>query len=399
MIIEGRDTSRWNRSGLVLTICLSWLSLSIHPFWRYLDHAKALGAMFLGVIAIALGLGFLSRLIARNQQIGLVWFALLAVLLTTLFVILYPISLKHTLNTGSDREDALRIALTAIWHHQYPYQYRTYLNMTITPLPGALLLAAPFFALGHVAWQNFLWVGLFFVFVLSYFKSRSTALIFLTLFLLLTPAVLSDITSGADYIVNFCYVAIAVFLVVRSSDRSVWSTVAAAAFLGVALSSRIMYTIILIPLTALLVQRATPRQRLGLIFGVMVFAALAVTLPVFAPHPVAHLMQQLGQQSYKMRYLPPSIHAPATLPILGALICCSAFFVRMDTPRLFLIFGLANLSMLGPSVLSIAIHNHKPMYDLSYLAACMLPLSLWTFARYEESTCKSLDMPESALAV
>jgi hypothetical protein len=125
----------------------------------------------------------------------------------------------------------------------------------------------------------------------------------------------------------------------------------------------------------------------------MALAALAVNLPVFAPHPVAHLMQQLSQQSTKMRYLPPSIHAPATLPILGALICCSAFFVRMDTPRLFLIFGLANLSMLGPSVLSIAIHNHKPMYDLSYLAACMLPLSLWTFARYEEFARRSLALP------
>jgi hypothetical protein len=122
----------------------------------------------------------------------------------------------------------------------------------------------------------------------------------------------------------------------------------------------------------------------------MVFAALAVTLPVFAPHPAAHLMEQLHQQSTKMRYLPPSIHAPATLPILGALICSSAFFVRMDTPRLFLIFGLANLSMLGPSVLSIVLHNHKPMYDLSYLAACMLPLSLWTFARFEDSALRSL---------
>lgn len=390
---DGPNTSRWKQNGLVFAICLSWLSLSVHPFWRYLEHAKALAAMFLGVIAIAVGLNFLSRLSARKEQIGLVWFALLAVLLTASFMILYPISLQHTLNTGSDREDALRVALTAIWHHQYPYQYHTYLDVPITPLPGALLLAAPFFALGHIAWQNFLWVGLFFVFVLSYFKSRSTALFFLTLFLLLTPGILSDITSGGDYIDNFCYIAIAVSLLVYSLHRSTGLTVAAAAFLGVALSSRIMYVIILIPLTALLVQRATPKQRLWLALGVMVSAALAVTLPVFAPHPAAHLIQQLHQQSGKMRYLPQSIHAPATLPILGALICCSAFFVRMNTPRLFLIFGLGNLAMLGPSVLSIVFHNRKPMTDLSYLAACVLPLSLWAFARYEDYSSEALRMP------
>ena len=90
--------------------------------------------------------------------------------LTAAFAVLYPISLKHTLNVGSDREDALRIELNAVRHHQYPYGTHTFLGNPPTPLPGAMLLAALFFTIGHIAWQNFLWLALFFLFAVHFFR-------------------------------------------------------------------------------------------------------------------------------------------------------------------------------------------------------------------------------------
>jgi membrane protease YdiL (CAAX protease family) len=139
-------------SLLILSVCVAWALISVAPIWKYLSHTKAIAAMVLGLLSIALGMYWLDRLNRKQRQIGMGWFVVLFLALTAAFTVLYPISLKHTLNSGSDREDALRIELNAIQNHQYPYDARTYLHNPPTPLPGAMLLAAPFYALGHIAW-------------------------------------------------------------------------------------------------------------------------------------------------------------------------------------------------------------------------------------------------------
>ena len=156
-----------------------------------------------------------------------------------------------------------------------------------------MLLTAPFFALGYIAWQNFLWLALFFVFTIRFFRNRATALFFLAVFLLLAPPNLSDFTSGGDYLTNFFYLAIAVALFIRSLLRAFYACIPAALFLGVTLSSRIIYAVILIPLLALTLQR-TSRSRTIALFIIVLIAAAAVTLPIFSPHPFTHLLQQLG---------------------------------------------------------------------------------------------------------
>jgi hypothetical protein len=119
----------------------------------------------------------LIRLNLRPRQIGTVWLLLLFLALTTAFAILYPISLRHPLNIGSDREDALRIELDAVRDHQYPYDAHTFLGNPPTPLPGAMLLAAPFFALGHIAWQKLPLARAFFLLLHSFLPlSRHLAL-------------------------------------------------------------------------------------------------------------------------------------------------------------------------------------------------------------------------------
>lgn len=370
------------RTLLVLGVCLAWALTSAAPLCKYLSPAKAIAALLLGLLSIALGMHWLDRLNRKQHQISTAWLLLLFVVLTAAFAILYPISLKHTLNKGSDREDALRIELSAVRHHQYPYDARTFLGNPPTPLPGAMLLASPFFALGHIAWQNLLWLALFFLFAIHFFRYRATALFFLAVFLLFAPGNLSDFTSGGDYLTNFFYLAIAVTLFARSLDCSFSISILAALFLGITLSSRIIYVVVLIPLLALTLQR-TSRLRIAILFVVVLIAAAAVTLPVFTPHPATHLLQQLNQNSLKLRYIPAPLHPRWTLPALAVVTACVAFFIRMDLPSLFLIFTVSSFIMLAPFVVTFALHAEQLRYAFFYLSICALSYSLWALSRYE----------------
>jgi hypothetical protein len=370
------------RTLLVLGIGCAWTLTSAAPLWKYLSHTRATAAIALGLLSIVLGMSWLDQLNRQQRSISTGWFLCLFLALTTAFAILYPISLRHTLNIGSDREDALRIELLAVRHHQYPYDARTFLGNPPTPLPGAMLLAAPFFAIGHIAWQNFLWLALFFFFTIRFFRYRATALFYLAVFLLFAPAHLSDFTSGGDYLTNFFYIAIAVALFDRSLNHSFYACTPAALFLGVALSSRIIYAVILIPLLALTLQR-TSRSRTTVLFLIVLLAACAVTLPIFAPHPLPHLLQQLEQNSVKLRYIPAAVHPQWTLPLLAILLSCSAFFVRMNLPNLFLNFSIASFVMLAPFVVTFALHSDRLRYAFFYLSISTLSFALWALSQHE----------------
>jgi hypothetical protein len=377
---------------LIFSVCVAWALISWAPIYKYLTHGKATAAMLLGILFIAIGMRWLDRINQQQRQISVGWLLLLFLILTTAFAVLYPISLKHTLNAGSDREDALRIELNAVHHHQYPYDARTFLGNPPTPLPGAMLLAAPFFALGHIAWQNFLWLVLFFVFTIRFFRHRVTALFFLAVFLLLAPANLSDFTSGGDYLTNFFYLVIAIALFIWSLDRPLHACIPAALFFGVTLSSRVIYVVILIPLLALTLQR-TSRFRAVALFVVVLIAAGAVTLPVFAPHAFTHLLQQLDQNATKLRYIPTALHPGWTLPLLAMIVACTTFFVRMSFPRLLLTFSITSFVMLAPFVVSFALHSEKLRYNFSYLGVCTLSFSLWALSRYERISMGSSHWP------
>jgi hypothetical protein len=382
-----------HRFLLIFSICAAWALISWAPIYKYLTHGRATAAMLLGILVIALGMHRLVRL-HQQRQISIGWFLFLFLILTAAFSVLYPLSLKHTLNVGSDREDALRVELNAVYHHQYPYDARTFLGSPPTPLPGAMSLAAPFFAFGHIAWQNFLWLALFFVFTIRFFRHRATALFFLAVFLLLAPANLSDFTSGGDYLTNFFYVAIAVALFIRSLDGAFYVGIPAAFFLGVTLSSRVIYVVILIPLLALTLQRVS-RSRAITLFVTVLITAAAVTLPVFAPHAFTHLQQQLDQNAVKLRYISADLHPRWTLPLLAVMVACTTLLVGMDLPRLFLTFSITSFVMLAPFVVTFALHSEKLRFNFSYLSVCALSFSLWALSRYERISLPEEKAPQS----
>jgi hypothetical protein len=362
-------------------VSASWALISIHPLVKYLSLPRAFAAVLFGLASILLAMLFPDPGHLRQRRLHAGWFLALFLLLGQIFTVLYPIQLRHVINQGSDREDALRIELNAVTHHQYPYDARTFLGNPPTPLPGAMLLVAPFYAIHHIAWQNLFWLALFFVFTARFFRYRATALFFLATFLLFAPADLSDFVTGGDYLTNFCYVAIAAALFLRALSRPLPIAVLAAAFLGVTLSSRVIYPLLLIPLLAYALQRASvARTRIAVLFAIVFVAAAAVTLPIFAPHPLARLFAVLHQNSLKIYFLPAAFHASILLPVLALLTAATAFFVRLDLPRVFLNFGAACLVLLTLPVVTLAVNGK---YSWAYLSVCSLAFSLWALARYE----------------
>jgi hypothetical protein len=331
----------------------------------------------------------LDRLNRRRHQLSAGWLVLLFLVLSGAFAVLHSISLKHPI---SDREDALRLELIAVCNHQYPYDVRTFLNNPPTPLPGSLLLAAPFYLLGHVAWQNVLWCGAFFFFALRYFRFRATALFFLAVSLLFSPGNLNEFTSGGDFLTNFFYVSIAVAIFIRLLDRSFYAWVPASLFLGVTLSSRILFPPILVPLLALALQR-TSRPRVAASFAIILVACAVVSLPIFAPHPIARFMQvELGQNATKLRFIPSALHPQWTIPLAAAIVACAAFLIRMDLPRLFLVYSAVNFVMLAPFVVSSILHSD--WRQIEYLGICAMSYSLWALFQYESLTLYSTTTPQ-----
>ena len=366
---------------LALGVVCAWVVISIHPIWKYLPHSIAAAATLLSVFLQASGIYWLDQLNRTRREISTGWFLLLLVALSIAFSVLYPRTLRQPLSARSDRRMPCGSSFTAVRQHNYPYDARTFLRNPPTPLPGAMLLAAPFFAVQHIAWQSILWLALFFVFTIRFFRYRATALLFLALFLLFAPANLYDFVSGGDYQTNFFYVAIAVALLAQSLDRSTPSYLSAALFLGIVLSSRGIYVLIFPPLAAFALQR-TSRSRFLISFAVVLAAAAAVTLPVFTPHPLVRLAQELHQASVgKLHFIPAELHPQWTLLLAGVMASIAAFYVRMDLSRVFLVFSVASFVMLAPFAAAFAMHGLPQR--LAYLSVCSMAFSLWALSRYE----------------
>ncbi len=162
---------------LVTTVVLCWLACTVAQVEKYLSLPRAAAVCALGCAGIVTLLLLLRRCYHRRQDVRLWSLAVVFGLLVLSFAVLYPKSQKHLSGKGSDREDALRVELVAVTHHQYPYDARTYLNHPPSPLPGAMWLAFPFFLAGRIALQNLLWTALFFIFLTHFFRRRVTALV------------------------------------------------------------------------------------------------------------------------------------------------------------------------------------------------------------------------------
>jgi hypothetical protein len=376
----------WTNIGLVSLIIFLWFTTSAGQIHKYL-HGKAPVVCLVGVVGIAIVLALTRTVQSRLKgQISWAWLAVFFVLIASIYLVVYPITLRHLFGVGSDSENAILTADTQLLQHHFPYYHRTYLGTPITPMPGSLLLSLPFLFLGRVSYQSLFWLGVLILFCAGYFRFRVTALAFLAIMILGDVGVLDEIVVGADYALNAIYLAIAVWWLVRAHEKEtrlqIWL---ATVFLGIALSSRAVYAVIPPLLFAYLLQRKGLRTALQSVGG-SAFIALAITLPFYFYDPQhftpLHIVGKLNFLSPQARLI-----AAILLPGLAILVSFTGFLLRLTLPGIYLLVGIALGIILIPTEITqlFALHFSQAAWvEMEYVSSAALFLNLWAFYRFEE---------------
>jgi len=151
----------------------------------------------------------------------------------------YPTFDVHVPNRGSDDDDAQEVGVRALFNGENPYGQQTYLGNPISPMAGALILAAPFALADIIAAQNVFWLGVFFLVLARESGSAPTAL-GLCWAALLCLAVLHDLMTGTSHAANGVYVVVGLAWLTRAHGST-----AAAIFFGVTLASRANFLFLL----------------------------------------------------------------------------------------------------------------------------------------------------------
>ena len=313
----------------------------------------------------------------------LLWCVLLAV-----FAVLFPLAHRHIWGgAGSDRDDALRVSDLALVHGRYIYSAKTYLGNSVTPLPGAVFLALPFFFLGNVGLENLFWLALLLCFTGWFFHFRATGLVYVLLLFAASSTNFDDFVVGGDFLVNGIYVCIAMTLVLVACERKfpLWGQIASAVFLGIAIDSRPIYIVVFPLLLAYLWQRGdrAAAVRAVLISG-LVAALLSIPFYLYDPAHFAPLHVR-----HKLDFISAKYHPALLFPLLGMLAACAGFFVRLTLPRVFLLMGISLFAMIGiPGVIHwfLAPFTFNGWFGLALFGVPALFWELWIFSQYEANS-------------
>ena len=295
-----RDTSRKVRTFAGLAFCL--LVPSCGVIQKYFGNAGLLiylvaATAILWLVYRYLLELFLSRLSeGQAQLLAVVTFVALIIF----FALVFPKANVHVAGRGSDADDALNLAVGELLHGRYPYYVQTYLHNAIANFPGAILLAAPFVLLGNSAYQNLFWLAGFFFAISRLTQSWRRGLILLSIVLIFSPVVMNYVVTGGDDLANSIYVLLFMLLTVRcvsSAEAPAWKRVLAALLVGVGLSSRANFLLVMPQLFAALTIKAGWRTALKYV-AVAGAAFAAMTIPFWIHDPAG--FTPLHTQSHKV---------------------------------------------------------------------------------------------------
>lgn len=295
-----------------------------------------------------------------------------------------PAALHEALGVGSDRSNALGVALTRLADGQYPYTATTYLGHPVSPLPGALLLAAPAWWLtGDAGAQNVLWLPVLLL-VVAGWPPRPGPLLWWALAVFGGIEVLREFVVGDDLVTGVVPAVAAAAVTLRVSrrpGRRTWAAlVAAGAAVGVTTCVRPHLVLVAAVVVAAVAVRAGPRAALAvggsaaLSWAVLVTPFLFGGLERFSPlHVSAKVTGERG--------LSPGIVVVAL--VAAAVLLAVLRLVRPATPEA--VGWCAAGVLFAPSLLSwlrgIAAGAGGPI-DLT-LGAAAVPFALWALASRE----------------
>ncbi|MDA8117421.1 MAG: hypothetical protein M0000_08650 [Actinomycetota bacterium] len=231
-----------------LIVCAFWLAFpSIGTVFKYLGVPGLVSYSAVVLASLwAIRVWVLPRLttyLTERQALVLAAFTLMA--LIAIFVWIHPLVSAPRPGHGSDRNEAMNLATSALLHGRYPYHSRTYLGNPLSPLPGSILLAVPFAWLGDSGYQTFFWLAIFFLTLRRELQGSRPALLLMWIALTLSPVVVQEVMTGGDLLANALYLMVfALSLLRRARERSGW---AYAGLFGVGLSSRANF-LLLVPL-------------------------------------------------------------------------------------------------------------------------------------------------------
>jgi hypothetical protein len=332
------------RAFYVAGAFIIWLFPSIGLIHKYLGNGGVLSALPFFLLLV-LAIKIFQRQLGASVSIG--WFWAISAVAICLFAVLYPIAKGGVLGLGSDRDDALNVALRSLLAGHCPYSVDTYLRQPPDPMPGALILALPFYLLGNSALQNLIWIPAFIFWCATIFQDRVIALTYLVLFLLACPAAMQDFVTGGDYLTNAIYVAIAMQLMitVQASEKE-WPRRGAELFLAIAISSRPIY-VMAIPVLAGIIYNIAGFRRMTECVLVVVTVCILLNVPFFlcdpSRFPTANLLTKLSD-------IPPWLHASIILPVLAGAIGCTSFLIRTDLHRAYALMSITLGVMIFPAV-------------------------------------------------
>ena len=244
------------------------------------------------VVLLGLSLPWLLRRMSALPAIasrGIL--VMLAAILVIGFFMLYPLADSGALGFVSDRDEALDIAVRQLWQGGNPYDCRAAAGVhrggpqqgtLIAPLPGGMLLAMPFVALGGSAGAS---LGLLLILLLVLWRSyRSSFLIWTFLILILAgmPVVLAEIFTGGDHLANALCVTLAAWWCLQA--RSWREALPAGILLGLSLSWRAPFLLLGIPFLVAFAKKGGARVwwMAGL---AAVISFMLVTLPLYVSDP------------------------------------------------------------------------------------------------------------------
>ena len=359
------DTSRKVRAFAGLAFCLVLPSCGV--IQKYFGNPGLLiylvAASTILWIAYSYSSGLILSRLSEKQALYLTVATLAA--LVAIFALIYPSANVHLAGHGSDADDALNLAVSELLHGRYPYYSQTYLHNVIANLPGAILLATPFVLLGNSAYQNLFWLAAFFFATSRLTRSFGRGLILVWTLLIFSPVVMNYVVTGGDDLANSIYVLLFMLLTVRwvsSSDVPAWKRVLAALLVGVGLSSRANFLLVMPQLFAALTIKVGWRAALNYVAGAgAAFAAVTIPFWLYDPAGFTPLHAQAHKVAEFQTILP---FAGLVVPALGGCIAmalaCRSIKLRRETwlrdcaiVQAFLVVCVVTLTIIQTGTLSL----------------------------------------------
>lgn len=217
------------------------------------------------------------------------------------FMVLHPIEDGRGPGKSSDRDEGLEMAVTRMVHGETPYYPSNKTAGPLSVMPGSMLLAAPFVALGTSGWQNVFWLSALLFAASGFFKDAAAGIWLLVIPLTVSVAAQYEFVSGGDLISNGIFVALSFLFALTSWENSsspAWHRWLACVLVGVSLASRANF-LLLMPLFGAAIWRLAGLKNAMAAAMLAGIVAVSITLPFYLNDPAA--FAPLGS-SNKLKY-------------------------------------------------------------------------------------------------